>query len=49
MLGVPTMLLAMMQHLSSGWRDLSPITTVCSGGSTVPALLVRRIGLPNSP
>lgn len=43
MLGVPTMLIAMMEHPSFGSRDLSSITTVCSGGSTVPAPLVRRI------
>ncbi len=43
MLGVPTMLIALMEHPSFDSHDLSSITTVCSGGSTVPAELVRRI------
>ena len=43
LLGVPTMLIAMMEHESFGSRDLSSVTTVCSGGATVPADLVRRI------
>ncbi|MEE2777765.1 MAG: AMP-binding protein [Acidobacteriota bacterium] len=43
MLGVPTMLIAMMEHEDFGSRDLSSVTTVCSGGATVPADLVRRI------
>jgi fatty-acyl-CoA synthase len=43
MLGVPTMLIAMMEDPTFATRDLSSITTVCSGGSTVPADLVKRI------
>lgn len=43
MLGVPTMLIAMMEHPDFGSRDLSSLELVCSGGSTVPADLVRRI------
>ncbi len=42
-LAVPTMLIAMMEHPDFARRDLSSLTTVCSGGSTVPAELVRRI------
>ena len=42
-LGVPTMLIALMEHPDFASRDLSTVTTVCSGGSTVPAELVRRI------
>ncbi len=43
LLGVPTMLIACMEHPDFDRRDLSSLTTVCSGGSTVPADLVRRI------
>jgi fatty-acyl-CoA synthase len=43
MLGVPTMLIAMMEHPDFAHRDLSALTRVCSGGSLVPADLVRRI------
>ncbi|MDX1382547.1 MAG: AMP-binding protein [Thermoanaerobaculia bacterium] len=43
MLGVPTMLIALMEHEDFSRRDLSSVTTVCSGGATVPADLVRRI------
>ena len=43
LLGVPTMLIAVMEHPDFATRDLSSLTTVCSGGSTVPAELVRRI------
>ncbi|GAB5412910.1 MAG: AMP-binding protein [Congregibacter sp.] len=50
MMGVPTMLIAMIEHPSFGERDLSSVKAVCSGGSTVPAQLVRRfeelIGAP---
>ncbi len=42
MLGVPTMLIAMLEHPSFAERDLSCVKTLCSGGSTVPAALVRR-------
>lgn len=41
--GVPTMLLAMMEHPDFARRDLSSLKVVGSGGSTVPADLVRRI------
>ena len=43
MLGVPTMLIAMLEHPSFGERDLSSVQAICSGGSTVPADLVRRL------
>ena len=42
MLGVPAMLIAMIEHPDFSSRDLSAIRTVCSGGSTVPAALVKR-------
>lgn len=42
-LGVPTMLIATMEHPRFSGTDLSTVRTVCSGGSTVPADLVRRI------
>jgi fatty-acyl-CoA synthase len=41
--GVPTMLIAMMEHPDFSTRDLSSLRSVLSGGSTVPADLVRRI------
>ena len=41
--GVPTMLLAMMEHPDFATRDLSSLRVVGSGGSTVPAELVRKI------
>jgi fatty-acyl-CoA synthase len=40
---VPTMLVALMEHPDFSERDLSSLRTVISGGSTVPATLVRRI------
>ena len=43
LLGVPTMLIATMEHPDFASRDLSTVHTVCSGGATVPADLVRRI------
>jgi fatty-acyl-CoA synthase len=43
MVGVPTMLIAMLQHPTFGERDLSLVHAICSGGSTVPADLVRRL------
>ena len=43
MVGVPTMLIAMMEQPDFSKRDLSSLECVCSGGSTVPADLVRRI------
>ena len=42
MLGVPTMLVAMLEHPEFSERDLSAVESVCSGGSTVPAALVKR-------
>jgi len=42
MVGVPTMLIAMMEHPGFGGTDLSQVQGICSGGSTVPAALVRR-------
>ncbi|MDY7106717.1 MAG: AMP-binding protein [Actinomycetota bacterium] len=41
--GVPTMLIALMEHPDFSSRDLSTLRAVISGGSTVPAHLVRRI------
>ena len=43
MLGVPTMLIAMIEHPTFRERDLSAVECICSGGSTVPADLVRRL------
>jgi fatty-acyl-CoA synthase len=43
MLGVPTMLIAMMEHPDIATRDLSSLKSAVSGGSLVPAELVRRI------
>ena len=43
MLGVPTMLVAMMEHPRFADTDLSSVTSICSGGSTVPASLVTRL------
>ncbi len=41
--GVPTMLIAMMEHPDFPHRDLSSLRTVGIGGATVPAELVRSI------
>ena len=49
MLGVPTMLVAMMEHASFASADLSALKAIYSGGSTVPAIvadLERRLGAP---
>lgn len=43
MMGVPTMLIAAMEQPDFKDRDLSSVRCVCSGGSTVPAELVRQI------
>jgi fatty-acyl-CoA synthase len=43
MLLVPTMLIAMLEHESFPGRDLSSVRVVVSGGSTVPAELVKRV------
>ena len=40
-LGVPTMLIAMLEHPDAGRRDLSSLKVVASGGSSVPPELVR--------
>ena len=42
MLGVPTMLVAMMEHPTFPNRDLSSVQYICSGGSTVPAPVVKQ-------
>jgi len=42
MLGVPTMLVAMLEHPDFASRDLSHVEAICSGGSTIPAPLVER-------
>ncbi|HXQ60437.1 MAG TPA: AMP-binding protein [Acidimicrobiales bacterium] len=41
--GVPTMLLAMIEHPDMARRDLTSLRTVSGGGSVVPAELVRYI------
>jgi acyl-CoA synthetase (AMP-forming)/AMP-acid ligase II len=41
--GVPTMLIASMAHADFAKRDLSSLRVAMSGGSLVPAALVRRI------
>ncbi len=50
MIGVPTMLVAMLEHPSFAATDLSSTRAICSGGSTVPAALVQkfeqRLGAP---
>jgi fatty-acyl-CoA synthase len=43
MAGVPTMLIAAMDHPDSARRDLSSLGAVLSGGAQVPEALVRRI------
>jgi fatty-acyl-CoA synthase len=42
-LGVPTMFTAMLEQPDFTSRDLSCATTGCTGGSTVPPELVRRV------
>ena len=42
-LTVPTMLLALLDHPDRARRDLSSLSLVVSGGSIVPAELVRRV------
>jgi fatty-acyl-CoA synthase len=41
--GVPTMLIALMEHPDFATRDISSLRVVGSGGAQVPADLVRRI------
>jgi fatty-acyl-CoA synthase len=43
LLAVPTMLVALMEHPRFAQTDLSSLQAICSGGSTVPAALVRRL------
>ena len=49
-LGVPTMLVAMIEHPNFESTDLSNVEALCSGGSLVPAPLVKtfeeRLGAP---
>jgi fatty-acyl-CoA synthase len=42
LLGVPTMLVAMVEHPTFASTDLSTVEAICSGGSVVPAPLVER-------
>jgi fatty-acyl-CoA synthase len=42
MVGVPTMLVAMMEHPAFAGTDMSHLQGICSGGSLVPEALVRR-------
>ena len=42
-LGVPTMMIAMIDHPDIGRRDLSSLRVAVSGGAPVPAELVRRV------
>jgi fatty-acyl-CoA synthase len=50
MIGVPTMLVAMLEHPTFASTDLSSVKAICSGGSTVPAALVtlfeQKLGAP---
>jgi fatty-acyl-CoA synthase len=50
MLGVPTMLVAMMEHPSFAAADLSSLQAIYSGGATVPAAIVtaleQKLGAP---
>ena len=50
MLGVPTMLVAMMEHANFAAADLSSLKAIYSGGSTVPAAIVtaleQKLGAP---
>ena len=41
--GVPTMMIAMLEHPDMATRDLSSLRVAVSGGSPVPAGLVRRV------
>jgi fatty-acyl-CoA synthase len=43
LMGVPTMLIALMEHPAFTECDLSSLKFACSGGSTVPAALVKRL------
>lgn len=41
--GVPTMMVAMLEHPAFESTDLSSVRAICSGGSLVPEQLVRRL------
>ncbi len=43
LVGVPTMLIDMLEHPAFTSHDLSSLNAISSGGSTVPAALVRRL------
>ncbi len=43
MLGVPTMMIAMMEHPEFGRRDLSRVRVAVAGGASVPPEIVRKI------
>ena len=43
MMGVPTMLIALMEHPNFDDTDLSALSAICSGGSLVPEHLVRTL------
>ena len=43
MMGVPTMLIALMEHPNFDDTDLSSLQAICSGGSLVPEHLVRTL------
>ena len=43
LLGVPTMLAGLVEAQAAAPRDLSSVRVVCSGGSTVPPELIRRV------
>ncbi len=42
MVGVPTMLIAMLEHPSFSTTELSQLQGICSGGALVPEALVRK-------
>ena len=43
MVGVPTMLIAMLEHPAFATTDFCSVRSICSGGSTVPAQLVNTL------
>ncbi|TXS94092.1 AMP-binding protein [Parahaliea maris] len=43
LVGVPTMLVALLEHPDFGKRDLSSVRFIGSGAATVPTTLVRRL------
>ena len=43
LLGVPTMLIALVEHPAFATCDLSSLRSIASGGATVPAALVERL------